>query len=86
MQEESYDIIKEKIRDDFIRFHEEYYEKQGKTRKQFAEDLHILPQTVSDIINKKQYVTLQVILNFQIYHLPPFTWIIYEGSLKKAAQ
>ncbi len=86
MQVKSYDTIKEEIRDDFIRFFEEHYEDTWGMRKKFADDLHILPQTVSDILNKQQYVSLQVIINFQLY-LPsiPFNWTLYSGSLHKVS-
>jgi len=83
MQAKSYDTIKEEIRDDFIRFYEEHYKKKKKTRKELADDLHILPQTVSDILNKNQYLSLEVIINFHLYHPIPFNWILYQGSLQK---
>ena len=85
MQVKSYDTIKEEIRDDFINFYKEHYEKKEIPRKQLAEDLHILPQTVSDILNKKQYISLEVIISFQLYHPIPFDWILYKGSFQKLA-
>ncbi len=86
MQAESYNSLKEKIRDDFIRYFLEHYGDEQGMRKKFADDLDVLPQTVSDIINKKQYVSLKVILKFQSSNLPPFNWQIYNISPKKITQ
>ena len=86
MQEESYDSLKEKIRDDFIRFFLEHYGDKWGMRQKFAKDLDVLPQTISDIFNKNQYVSLEVILKFQASNLPPFNWQIYNISPKKATQ
>jgi len=83
MQEKSYDTIKEEIRRDFIKFFEQHYGDRHGMRKKFADDIRVLPQTISDILNKHQYVSLEVLINLQLYHEKPFTWTISKGFPQK---